>query len=198
MTRAGRPVAVLAIAIAAVSLLAIPAAAQQASFERPFISGSLVRMDLSAGDYTLQAGRDDRILVRWETRSADEADRVKIDMQRKGSAATLTTDGPRNGFKVAIELPARTDLHVDLSAGDLTIRGISGNKDVGSWAGDIDIDIGDGKEYATIDVAVKAGDIAAKPLNISKSGLFRSFRWKGPGRDTLRVRLTAGDLKLLQ
>ena len=70
MTRAGRPVAVLAIAVAAVSLLAIPAAAQQASFERPFISGSLVRMDLSAGDYTLQAGRDDRILVRWETRSA--------------------------------------------------------------------------------------------------------------------------------
>ena len=197
MTRAGRFVAVFVITVAALSLASKPAAAQQGSFERPFALGGKVAMDLSAGDYTIQPGREDRILVRWETRSADEAAGVRIDIRRNGSAATLTTKGPHNNFRVVVEVPAHTDLRVDLSAGDLKIHGISGNKDVGSWAGDIDIDIGDAKEYASIDVAVKAGDINARPLNVSKGGLFRSFTWKGPGRNTLRVRLTAGDLKLL-
>jgi hypothetical protein len=197
MRGVARGIVISVVAFAALLLAATFAGAQQGSFERPFALEGKVRMDLSAGDYTIQPGRDDRILVRWETRSADEAAGVRIDIQRNGSVATLTTKGPHNNFRVVVEVPARTDLHVDLSAGDLTIRGISGNKDVGSWAGDINIDIGDGKEYASIDVAVKAGDITARPLNVSKGGLFRSFTWKGPGRNTLRVRLTAGDLRLL-
>jgi hypothetical protein len=172
------------------------ATAQTGSAERSFAPGGQVRMNLSAADYTIEAGRDDRILVRWETRSPEDAARVKVDIQCQGSAATITTRGPHNNLRMVIELPAREDLHVDLSAGDLKIRGISGNKDVGSWAGDIDIDIGHGEEYAVIDTAVKAGQISAGPMHVSHGGLFRSFRWNGPGHYTLRVRLTAGDLRL--
>jgi hypothetical protein len=196
MTRAERFVAIAA-GIASLLLVAAAADAQQGTLERPFAPGGSVRMDLGAGDYDIRAGRDDRILVQWETRSAEDAARVKVDIRREKSTATLTTTGPHNNFRVVIEVPARADLHVDLSAGDLRVHGISGNKDVGSWAGNIDIDIGDAKEYASIDVAVKAGDIKAVPLSISKGGLFRSFTWKGPGHNKLRVRLTAGDLRLL-
>jgi len=197
MRTAGRIVVIVAV-LAGFWLTAAWAAAQEGSVERPFAAGGQVRMDLSAGSYTIEAGRDDRILVRWETRSADEAARVKVDIQRQGSAATITTRGPHDNFRVVIELPARADLHVDLSAGNLGIRGISGDKDVGSWAGNIDIQIGRGDEYALIDTAVKAGEIRARTLNVSKGGLFRSFTWKGPGRHTLRVRLTAGNLRLFE
>jgi hypothetical protein len=197
MKGAGRVAVTLAV-FAGLSLAAAAAAAQQGSAERPFAAGGQVRMDLSAGDYTIQAGRDDRILVQWDTRSADDAARVKVDIQRQGSAATITTKGPHNSFRVLIELPARAHLHVDLSAGNLRVRGISGNKDLGSWAGNIDVEIGRGEDYARIDTAVKAGEINARPLNVSKGGLFRSFTWKGPGQHTLRVRLTAGNLRLLQ
>ncbi len=197
MKGVGRPVIILAAVLAAVPLVAIPAAAQTGSVERPFAPGGQVRMDLSAADYTIEAGQDNRILVRWEARSPEDAARVKVDIQRQGSTATIRTWGPRNNLRMVVELPPREDLHVDLSAGDLKIRGISGNKDVGSWAGDIDVDIGRGEEYSVIDTAVKAGEIRARPLNAERGGLFRSFRWNGPGRYTLRVRLTAGDLRLL-
>ena len=196
--RTARRIVVIVAVLAGFWLTAAWAAAQEGSVERPFAAGGQVRMDLSAGSYTIEAGRDDRILVRWETRSADEAARVKVDIQRQGSAATITTRGPHDNFRVVIELPARADLHVDLSAGNLGIRGISGDKDVGSWAGNIDIQIGRGDEYALIDTAVKAGEIRARTLNVSKGGLFRSFTWKGPGRHTLRVRLTAGNLRLFE
>lgn len=195
MKGAGRLVAVFAM-LAGLLLLPGSAAAQGATVERQFAPGGQVRMDLSAADYTIEAGRDDRILVRWEVHSPEDAARVKVDIQRQGSAATITTKGPHNNFRVLIELPARTDLRVELSAGELKIRGIEGSKDVGSWAGDIDIDVGRASDYATAEASVRAGDLTAPAFNVSKSGLFRSFSWKGPGRYTLRVKLTAGDLRL--
>lgn len=196
MKGAGRLTVVFAAVLAAASLIPGSAAAQTGSVERPFVAGGQVRMDLSAGDYTIRAGSNDRVLVQWETRSADEAARVRVDIQRQGSGATITTNGPHNNFRVVIELPARTDVRVELSAGDLKIRGIEGSKDVGSWAGDIDIDVGHANDYATAEASVKVGDLTASAFNVSKSGLFRSFSWKGPGRYTLRVKLTAGDLRL--
>jgi hypothetical protein len=175
--------------------LAAAAAAEQGTSERPFASGGRVRLDLSAGAYTVRAGRGDRIQVQWETQQGDGS-QVKADLQVNGATATVRTTGPRNGFKVVIEVPARTDLNVDLTAGDLRIEGITGNKDVGSWAGNIVIDVGRADEYARVDASVKAGDISAVPFNARKGGLFRSFTWKGPGQYTLKVNLTAGNLVL--
>ena len=38
-------------------------------------------------------------------------------------------------------MPARSDIEIDLSAGDLDLRGIEGNKRVDTWAGDVTIDV---------------------------------------------------------
>ncbi len=197
MKRRGMGAVLPGMLLAAMSV-ATAATAQTGTVERPFVAGGQIRMDLSAADYTIAPGRDDRILVRWETRSADDASRVKVDIQRRGSEATITTHGPHNNLRMVVEIPARTDLHVDLSAGDLKIQGIEGSKDVGSWAGDISIDLVRANDYASVDAAVKAGDLTARPFKVSKGGLFRSFSWNGPGHYTLRVRLTAGDLTLYE
>lgn len=153
-------------------------------------------MDLSAGDYSIEPGQDNRIVVRWDTRSSDSTTPVKVDIQVRGTAATITTSGPRDNFKVVIELPARADLRVGISAGNLKIRGISGNKDVESWAGNIDIAVGATNDYASVDASVTAGDLMASAFDTRKGGLFRSFTWKGPGHYTLRVKLTAGNIRL--
>lgn len=197
MTRGKHLGVVLLALVAAAGLTAGPAAAQPGSSERPFVAGGQVTMDLSAADYTIQAGPDDRILVRWEAGSPADASSVKVDIQRTGSGAKLRTRGPKSNLRFVIEVPARTDLHVELSAGNLRITGITGNKDVGSWAGNIDIEVGRAEQYGVVDTAVKAGDLRANAWNVATGGLFRSFRWKGPGRLTLRVRLTAGNLRLL-
>ena len=186
---------VLAIMVFAL-LGSVPMAmADQGTVEKRFAPAGRVRMDLSAGAYTVRAGRDDRIYVQWETR-AGEGNQAKVDIQVNGTSATIRTDGPRNNFRVTIELPARSDLNVDLVAGDLRIDAITGNKDISSWAGNIIIDVGRAEDYRQVDASVKAGDISAAPFNERKGGLFRSFSWKGPGQYTLKVNLTAGNLAL--
>lgn len=177
-------------------LLSAPARASQGRDEKPFVAGGQIRLDLSAGDYTIKAGRPDRVVVEWRTPSDDSQVRVSITADAAGKTATILTDGPHNNVKVAIEVPSVSDLTLSLSAGDIRVLGIAGNKDLGSWAGDIDIDVPHPEDYRHVDARVIAGDITARSFGTALSGLFRSFSWNGPGRYTLRVRLTAGDLRL--
>ncbi len=188
--------ALLACWLIAAGLEAGQEARQDNSVTKAFAPGGRIRMDLSAGAYTIVAGRDDQILVRWTTTTPEEMASVKVDVQIRGADADITTTGPRNHFDVTIELPARSDLDARLTAGDLRISGLSGNKRAESWAGRIDIDVGRVEDYGSVHASVTAGDLIAGPFNAQKGGLFRSLNWTGPGRYTLDVRLTAGDLRL--
>ncbi len=191
---------VSAICAATIACLALSAAAahaqQEGTVEKSFAPGGTVRMDLSAGAYSIEPGQDNRIVVRWDTRASDSSTPARVDIQVQGTSATITTNGPRNNFKVTIELPARTDVRANLSAGDFRMRGIAGSKDVESWAGNVDIAVGAANDYSSVDASVTAGDLLASAFNTSKGGLFRSFSWKGPGKYTLHVKLTAGNIRL--
>ena len=187
-------------AMAAVSvtilLLSVPAAASDGREEKPFAAGGHIRLDLSAGDYIVKAGRADRIAVEWRTPSDASPARISITTDNGGKTATVLTSGPHNNFKVVIEVPSLSDLNLNVSAGDLRVLGITGNKNLGSWAGDIDVDVPRSEDYRRVDVHVTAGDISAPSFGGAASGLFRSFTWNGPGQYTLQIRLTAGDVRL--
>jgi hypothetical protein len=163
--------------------------------ERDFSSGGLVRLDLSAGDYTVEGTTGNRLRVTWHTKTADEAREVKIDAEVRGSEADITTYGPNNHFRVEIAVPQRSDLYLRMTAGDLEIVRIQGDKDVRLRAGDLSIDVGDATSYKLVTGSVTAGDIDASPFGINKGGLFRSFTHEGNGRFNLRARLWAGDMK---
>ena len=192
-------------ALVVTSLLAlahVPGAAQGAgaadSVEKAFAKGGRIRFDLSAGDYTIRGGMIDAVKVRWQTRDARDMRSVRTDVTISGATATVRTNGPRNNFRVQIDVPQRVDLDVELSAGDLTVRGVEGNKTLSMWAGDVTIDVGDPGQYRRVDATVRAGEISASPFGRSTGGLFRSLHWTGPGSYVLDARLTAGDLKLVK
>ena len=166
------------------------------ALERAFQSGGRVRLDLSAGDCLIRRGTDDALRVKWLTRTAADLERVRVRADVNGQQATISTRGPRNHFRVVIDLPRHTDLFVRMSAGDLTIERVDGNKDVRLRAGDLRIDVGDGTSYASVDAAVTAGDLRARPFGFSTGGLWRSFTHRGDGRFRLRARMWAGDLQL--
>src|SRR6185436_13160950 len=167
------------------------------SLERPFAPGGAIHMSLSAGDYHISGSKEPHLRVLWRVRNAEDLPRVRVQADVKGSVATLATDGVRNGFEVEIQVPTRSGLHVRLTAGDLTVDGIEGNKDIESHAGDLTIDVGRAEDYSHVDAALWAGDLEAPPFNVSKGGLFRSFDWKGGGAYTLHAHLKAGDLRLV-
>ena len=164
--------------------------------ERPFAQGGKLTMRLSAGQYTIENSPDNLIRLAWETREPSAAGRVRATVDVVGTAATIHTEGPSNGFVVSIAVPTRSDLWIRLSAGDLTIRGIEGHKDVSAWAGELKIGVGPSANYRAVDASVLAGEIQAAPFNGSKGGIFRSFLWSGSGPYELRARLTAGEITL--
>jgi hypothetical protein len=188
----------VALTVLATSTAARPAV--QSTFGQPvdsgFAKGGSIRMRLKAGDYRISGSTDDKIRVAWRVDRAGDADRPKAAVEIHGKTAVLTTAGDTHHVHFTIDVPARTDIDVDLTAGDLEIRGIEGNKKVESWAGDVSIDVGRPEQYSTVEASVRAGDLNARPFNVSKGGLMRSFKWTGPGSYSLAVKLFAGDLTL--
>ena len=162
--------------------------------ERAFRQGGSLVMRLSSGKYTIERSAADSIRLAWQTRDAAAARQVRAQVDVEGGKATIRTDGPSNGFLVTIGVPARSDLWIRLSAGDLTIRGIEGHKDVSAWAGELKIDVTPAASYRVVDAAVLAGEIQAAPFKGSTGGVFRSFQWSGDGKYELRARLTAGEI----
>jgi hypothetical protein len=166
------------------------------SLTRPFASGGRINLDLSAGGYKIEGATDNQIDIRWSVRDAEKLRDVRVRADVSGTDAHVTTDGPGNNFRVTIRVPARADLHLRLSAGELSLRGVEGHKDVELNAGEIDIDVGRAEDYSQVDGRVWAGEIQAPPFRISSEGLFRSFNWRGPGKYRLHARLMAGEIRL--
>lgn len=155
-------------------------------------------MDLSAGAYTIRGGAVDSIRVRWETRDPRDMSSVRTDVAVSGTNATVRTRGPKNNFRVSIDVPAMADIQLDLSAGELSLRGIEGNKSVSMWAGEVTMEVGDAQLYRRVDTTVRFGEIQASPFGGSKGGILRSFTWDGNGKYTIIAKLFAGELKLVK
>ena len=166
--------------------------------ERPFPKGGRIVMDLSAGAYRIRGGAADSIRVRWETQHAGEMSSVHTELNVQGTQAALRVRGPRNHFKVDVDVPSTTDIQLDLSAGDLSFRGVEGNKSISMWAGEVTVEVADPNLYRTVDVTVRAGEISGGPFGGSRGGLFRSFQWSGSGRYSIVARLTAGEVRFVK
>ena len=167
------------------------------SLERPFAPNGHVKMDLVAADYRIVGSPQPRVRLDWSVRDAEALGRVRARADVSGSELSITTDGPSNrSLKFTIQIPNPSDLYVRVTAGDLTIEGIRGNKDVELRAGDLRIDVGRADDYKTVDASLWAGDLHASAFQIEKGGLFRSFDWTGNGAYRLHARVLAGDLYL--
>ena len=162
--------------------------------EKDFVSGGKVEMTLESGDYKIRASSDNRIHVRWNEASAKG---VRVKLTTNGKSADLRVeDTPHNNFHAIIEVPALTDVRIRLTAGDLSVSGVKGDKDIELNAGDLNISVGSSSDWGDVDASVTAGDIHAPAFQEARGGLFRSFKWKGPGKYRLHAHLMAGDINL--
>ena len=164
--------------------------------EKTFTPGGRVKMQLSAGEYVIEPRSDDKIHVAWTVRDASDARNARAALAVEGNEARVETDGPNNGFDVKIGVPARSDLYVRLSAGELTVKAIEGHKDVSVLAGEIRIAVDKDNAYRSVDARVMAGEIQAQAFGGHKGGLFRGFEWKGDGKYDLKARISAGEIHL--
>jgi hypothetical protein len=166
--------------------------------EREFKAGGKIAMDLSAGGYVIRGIADEAIRIRWRTEDPTDAPRVEATIVSAGPNATIRTRGPKKNFRVEIDLPQRADLNMSLTAGDLDVLGIEGNKSLSMWAGDVTIEVGAAERYKKVDASVRFGDLNLLPFGANKGGILRSFHWNGNGPYTISAKLFAGDLKFVR
>jgi hypothetical protein len=170
---------------------------QNHPFSADFPSGGHLRMHLRSGDFRIVGTDDNKITVQLSGKKADNAGDLTVRFKPASTGAELRIfGGPRNDLQVTIHVPKYTGLFVRMSAGELNLEGISGDKDVELHAGDLTISGNDAADYSQVDASVTAGDIEAEPFGESHGGLFRSFHKNGPGKHQLHAHVGAGDLTL--
>lgn len=170
----------------------------EAHFEAPLPAGTPLRLYLRSGDIRLVGTDENKISVDVSGKNADQARDIKHHLiVQHGSAEFRLSGGPRNDFQIIVHLPKNSDLFLRVPAGDVTVEGITGDKDIELHAGDLSIHVGNPNGYSQVDASVIAGDVSASPFGESRSGLFRSFRKSGSGRYKLHAHVGAGDLTLL-
>jgi hypothetical protein len=190
-------------ALCLVLLFAFVAVAQtdtaaKPQYQQEFASGGSLKLELTAGDYTVRGTPENRIRVFVTSKDPNKIKEVKFSTATAGSNGKLKVSGPHNDISYVIEIPARLDLTIRLSAGDLEVRGIEGSKDVEMHAGDLNLHVGKAADYANVDLSVRVGDLHAGPWSVSKGGFARSFHQANAGRYKLHAHVGAGDLNVIE
>jgi hypothetical protein len=170
---------------------------QRHPFAADFASGSQLRVQLRSGDFRIVGTDDNKITVQLSGKKADDARDLTVRFKPSSTGAALRiSGGPKDELQVTINVPKNTGLFVRMAAGELSLAGISGDKDVALHAGDLTISGNDAKDYSRVDASVTAGDLEAPPFGESHGGLFRSFHKTGPGKYQLYAHVGAGDLTM--
>jgi hypothetical protein len=167
-------------------------------FEAKFQPGGDIRLQIRSADIEVTGSDSDVVRVTCELRGDVDARDITIRFTAgRDSGSLRVRGGPNDGVKISIEVPRSSNLFVRAPAGDLTLSGVTGDKDVEIHAGDLTISVGNPGDYKHADGSVWAGDLTASAFGITKDGLFRSFdQDNASGKYRLHAHVGAGDLVL--
>jgi hypothetical protein len=168
----------------------------EATAQQKFASGGTVHLHLESGGYTITPTDAAEIAVTCQARTEQQLKQVKVRIKAAESRADVYVLDTPNGFTATIEVPRRSHLWARLTAGELAVGVVEGDKDLELNAGRLAVDIPRPEDYGARDASVTSGSIEASAFEVSKGGLFRSFRQHGPGRYRLHASVIAGEIDL--
>ncbi|HKW88771.1 MAG TPA: hypothetical protein VJN21_08440 [Candidatus Acidoferrales bacterium] len=169
----------------------------QDQFSADFPAGGRVRLELCSSGVNVTGTNEEKIQVRLSREHGGDVGDVRVSFKKKGDTGTLRISGcPHNDFQIDLRIPQSSDLYTRMFAGDLEIRGVTGNKDIELHVGDMNLSVGDAKQYGNVDVSVTIGDLDAGAFDVSKDGFFRSWHRNQNGTYKLYAHVGVGDLTL--
>jgi len=155
-----------------------------------------LEIELGSGDYQIVASASDCIAVVYDDERTGNSDKVHVQISSGHGQNYLKIASPKSSFRAVIEVPRKTDLHVRMSAGGLSVGDVEGNKDIEVRAGNLELNALRPRDYAQADFSVRIGDVNAPIFKNVKSGMWRSFKTFGPGKYRLHAHVGVGDLTL--
>jgi len=169
----------------------------QDHFEADFPSGGHLRLHIRSGEIRIVGSDDNKVRVHYGGTNADRFRDVRVSFHATGNDGELRVrGGRRNDFEVEIAVPKTCDLTARIPGGEVTVKGITGDKDAELTAGELVIDVGRAEDYSSIDASVYTGDLNAEAFGVDKGGFFRSLHQHGPGKYRLHAHVGTGELQL--
>jgi hypothetical protein len=136
---------------------------------------------------------DDAIVQSWVRQFDVAGDRASIDLKLPKH------NDNHSSPSVTVYLPAQTDLKLELGIGDLTVKGIEGNKELHVGIGDLTVGVLDGAKYNEIRTGTKIGDAADAISNKRAGGFFPQTRHvSSQGIYKLDATVGIGDVNVVQ
>jgi hypothetical protein len=172
--------------------------AQRATLaQQKFISGGMIRLHLEAGGYSITPSDSENIVVTCRASTQEQLKRIKVEVKpRAASADVYVSETPHNNFQATIEVPRHSNLWARLSAGELDVEDVQGDKNLEVRSGRLQIDIPHPEQYGHRDASVITGSIESSAFAVSKGGLFRSFAQHGSGTYRLHAHVITGEIDL--
>jgi hypothetical protein len=155
-----------------------------------------LEIELTAGSVRIVPGAAGRVRVLAPVRTDDDTNvELRAKYSGKGGAGRLDVRA-RDELVVTIEVPPSVALAVKMSAGELHVGPIAGDKDVKLAAGELVLRAGDADQAADVQLSVVTGQITWRQLGVDQGGFFRSYERDGSG-PKLRARVTVGELRII-
>lgn len=197
---------------AAATLFAGAIAASAASAQTKIPCGQTVTHPLSsraaltidsrpAGLHIVPTDREE-LHVTCTTASDETAADYSVHFSPTPGGGKLSIDGPHlhhgnNNLEIKIEVPRRTSLRIRMFAGQVTIDGVKGDKDISLGAGQITIAPIHPEDYRSVSASVTIGEVQARAFGADKGGFFRSVkRTSATGDYRLQAHVTTGQIDL--
>jgi hypothetical protein len=187
---------IIAFSILLAATLSWARSPDRGNLELGLTPGTPLRLELTSGDYQIEAGQSDKVVIVSQTRNPEDRSKVRFGVNANSGEASVKVTGPKQ-YSARIQIPQNTNLNIRLNGGKLTINSIDGDKDIESNGGQLNIGVRRPEDYGAVDASVNVGNIDASAFGGSKAGLSRTFRTQGPGRYRLHVHVGTGEINLL-
>jgi len=156
-----------------------------------------LRLHLHDGDFRIVGGDSTEITIHADGKNRGMAKKMQVQLKRTGDSLDIHfLHVPKNEFQVTIAVPKETNLFARMRAGDFSVDGVSGDKDLELTGGDMSIQVPDPAEYGTVDLLVRFGDVSGGQFGDPKGWIGNCLKVDGGGRYRLHARVLAGDLTL--
>jgi hypothetical protein len=162
--------------------------------------GAKLDVQLRFGDLRVVSTDDARLSISYTTHSnhADFSRKVQARFLVTPNDAALKLTAPRSGsVDVELRVPARANLHVRISAGDVSIDPVEGSLDVETHAGDIRIKLPEHVDLGLVDASTHAGDVNA-PFGKPHGWIGSKLDYDGGGKYRIHAHTFAGDIDFEQ
>jgi hypothetical protein len=169
----------------------------------PLRSGALLVIDSRPAGLEIVGTDQEAIHVTCSGgNNEDAAPHILLQFSANPDGGRLTIEGSHlrhgNNLQVRIEVPWKTNLRVQMPAGEVKVEEIKGDKDIALYAGQITVSSAHEWNYRSVDASVAIGEVRAAVYDTDKGGFFRSFTKKtADGEYRLRAYVTTGEIDLV-